>query len=77
MVGEGGYPETSYTFHEDTNSSAVSSVSDKKRFNSQDKLDSSSCTAYIFNNGILLPHIPCTEPWWFDRDGKKPSVKVD
>ena len=36
VVGVGGQPKAGYTFHQDTDSSAVSSVSDRNRLNPQD-----------------------------------------
>ena len=37
VVGEGGKPKAGYTFHLDTGSGAVSSISDKNRHSTQDR----------------------------------------
>ena len=36
-LAEGGHPEAGYTFHKDTDSSAVSLISDRNRHNPQDR----------------------------------------
>ena len=60
MVGQ---QEVDYAFYLDTDSSTVSSVSDRNRLNPQNRSN--------------WPHKPCSVPLWFDRVSKKLSVKAD
>ena len=44
---------------------------------SQDSHWQQSGTTHILINVIHWPQRLCSSPWWFDRDGKRPSVKAD
>ena len=65
-------------FDLNTDSSVVSSESDRKRLNLQDR--SRQClkqfgTTHILINAIDMPNRPCNVPWCFDRVGNKSSVE--
>ena len=78
--GVGGQPEASYTFHQDTDSSGVSSkVTEIDSINriSRDSYWQQSGTTHILINAIHCLHRPCSAPSWIDRVGQKPSVKAD
>ena len=62
------------------NSNSVSSVSDRKRLNPQDRSRTViGISLAPFTSLIVIhwPHRPCSASWWFDRVSKKPSVKAD
>ena len=42
----------------------------------QDSRWQQSGTSHILISATHWPHRPCIAPWWFDRVGKKPSVKA-
>ena len=69
----GGGPNT----HKDTESSAVSSVSDRKGLNPQDRSRQSVGSSLAPVTSFHWPHRPCIALWWFYRVGNMPSVKAD
>ena len=75
VVGEGGQLEVGYTFHLDTDSSAVSSVCDRNRHGSLGRPRRSLGTTWIPINASQWQHRPCSAPSWFDRVSKKLSEK--
>ena len=67
-----------FSDHKDTDRNAVSSVSDRKGLNPQDRSRQSSTAILEPVTSLLVPSLrPCIAPWWFDRIGNKPSVKAD
>ena len=80
MEGEGRQLEVGYTFHWDTDSSAVSSTSDKNRHSPQGRSRQLLAAVWHPMQPYLIPqwlHRPSSAPLWTDRVGKKPSVKAD
>ena len=76
----GGQPEVGYTFHKDTGSRAMSSLSDRSEYNSQHRPYWQQLGAtHIFVNAIHWLHWPCSvpSPSGFDRVGKMLAVKAD
>ena len=67
--GKGGQPEVSYTFNWNTGSSVVSSISDRNKYNPQDKL-SVVGNSLVPLTSLLMLHRPCDVPSWLGRVSK-------
>ena len=84
MVGRwtagGKQLEAGYTFHKDTDSSAVSSLSDRNKYNSQHRprqLLAAVWPIHTLVNVTHWLHRPCSAPSWFDRVSEKPAMPAD
>ena len=62
MEGAGGKPEVGQTLHEDTDSSAVCSVSDRKGLNPQDRSRQSLAAVWHQSTSLLVPPTGPTDP---------------
>ena len=73
----GRKPKAGYSFHQDTDSDAVSSVSDRNKHNPHAGYRQRWSLAVLWHHSHPRIHRLCGAPLWFYRVGKKPSVKAD